>query len=135
MAKIRNEVFINNPAKSVWTVLKKFGENREWSDILSDSKLDGEYRVCTLGSNSPAPGAILKEKLLSLDDKLMRLEYTVTEAPFPVEFHNALIEVYPEEKGSIVTWTTSVVPDELAAMFSPSFDADLKNLKRLVESG
>ena len=63
----------------------------------------------------------------------MRLEYSVTDAPFPVEFHNALIDVYPEQNGSTVTWTTSVVPDELATMFSPVFDADLNQLKDLVE--
>jgi len=134
MAKIRNEVFINKTAHDVWGIVKKFGENCAWSNMLSDSKLEGDYRVCTLGENSPAPGAILKEKLININDNLMRLEYSVTEAPFPVEFHNALIEVYPEAKGSTVTWTTNVIPDELAAMFSPGFDADLKSLKTLAEN-
>jgi len=134
MAKIRNEVAINKPANEVWAILRQFGENRNWSNILSDSRLEGETRVCTLGENSPAPGAVLKEKLLQADDRLMRLEYTVTEAPFPVDFHNALIEVYPDQNGSAVVWTTNVSPDELAEMFSPGFDADLKSLKALVES-
>jgi len=133
MAKIRNEISINKTAQDVWAIVKKFGENRAWSTMLSDSKLDGDYRICTFGDSSPAPGAILKEKLLNLDDKLMRLEYSVTEAPFPVEFHNALIEIYPEEKGTIVSWTTTVLPDELAAQFSPGFDADLNSLKNLAE--
>ncbi len=133
MAKIRNEVSIDKPANDVWAIVRKFGENRDWSNILSDSKLEGAFRVCTLGENSPAPGATLKEKLLQADDTLMRLEYTVTEAPFPLEFHNALIEVYPDHERSVVVWTTNVVPDELAEMFSPGFDADLKSLKALVE--
>ena len=133
MAKIRNEIFINKPSNKVWEVLKNFGDNHRWSNNLSDSRIDGEHRVCTLSKDSPAPGAILKEKLLSLNDQMMRLEYSVTDAPFPVEFHNALIDVYPEQNGSTVTWTTNVVPDELAAMFSPVFDADLNQLKTLVE--
>lgn len=133
MAKIKNEVSINKPVDDVWAVVREFGENRRWSNLLSDSKLDGEVRVCTLGEGSPAPGAVLKERLLQADDRLMRLEYTVTEAPFPVEFHNALLEVYPDQDGSLVVWTTTVAPDELAAAFSPGFDADLQGLKQLVE--
>ena len=79
VAKIRNEISIDRPAEDVWAIVRKFGENRDWSEMLSDSKLDGDIRICTLGENSPAPGAVLKERLLSLSDKLMRLEYSVTE--------------------------------------------------------
>lgn len=134
MAKIRNEISIRKPPADVWAIVRDFGGNRSWSNMLSDSKLEGEFRLCTLGEKSPAPGAILKERLISSDDKLMRLEYTVKEAPFPVEFHNAQIEVYPDQDGSTVTWTTCVVPDELAGMFSPGFDADLASLKGLAEN-
>ncbi len=135
MAKIRNEISIDRPAEDVWAIVRKFGENKDWSNMLSDSKLEGDFRICTLGDNSPAPGAVLKERLLALDDRLMRLEYSVAEAPFPVEFHNGLIEVYPDKNRSTVTWTTNVVPDELAGMFAPGFDADLKSLKDLAEGG
>lgn len=106
------------------------------SERSSGSTLDGDDRVCTLGEQSPAPGAVLREKLLSADDAVMRLEYTVTDAPFPVEFHDAIIDIIPGTNGSTtVSWTTTVVPDELAAMFSPGFDSDLQNLKGLVEAG
>jgi len=134
MAKIRNEISIDKSAQDVWAILKKFGDNRDWSDMLSNSELQGDIRICTLGENSPAPGAILRERLIGSDDRLMRLEYTVVEAPFPVEFHNALIDVHPTPTGSIVSWTTNVLPDELADMFSPGFDADLASLKTLAEA-
>ncbi len=134
MAKIKNEVFIDRPAPDVWAVVRKFGDNQAWSNMLSESRLEGEFRICTLGDASPAPGAVLKERLLASDDRLMRLEYSVAEAPFPVEFHNALIDVCPDRDGTTVSWTTNVAPDALAEMFSPGFDADLKSLKTLIES-
>lgn len=133
MAKIRNEVGINASPANVWKIVRDYGNVHTWSPLVSGTKVEGKVRYCTLAEGTPAPGGVLREEVLSIDDRTLRLEYSVVGAPFPIAFHRAAIEVFPDGDGSLVVWTTNVEPDELAAAFAPAFDASLAGLKRAVE--
>lgn len=134
MAKIRNEVRIDASPANVWKIVRDYGNVHTWSPLVSRTKVEGKMRYCTLAEGTPAPGGVLREEVFSIDDRTLRLEYSVVGAPFPIAFHRAALEVFPDGDGSLVVWTTNVEPDELAAGFSPAFDASLAGLKRAVES-
>ncbi|MBI2856695.1 MAG: SRPBCC family protein [Chloroflexi bacterium] len=133
MAKIRNEVRINASPADVWKIVRDYGNVHAWSPLVRETKVEGKVRHCTLAEGAPAPGGVLHEEVLLVDDRTLRLEYSVVGAPFHVAFHGAAIEVFPNDGGSLVVWTTNVEPDELAAGFSPGFDASLAGLKRAAE--
>ena len=79
--------------------------------------LDGESRTCTF-----ADGAVLKERIVSVDSALMRVAYTVTDSPFGFEYHSAAMQIIPEGAGARVQWTTDVKPDTLKEGMEPMFD-------------
>lgn len=134
MAKMKNEIAVKASPERVWGIVREYGKIHTWSPLVSHTELKGKVRLCTLAEGTPAPGGVLREEILAVDDDTLRLEYSVIGAPFPIDFHRASIEVYPEGDGSLVVWTTNVKPDPLAAGFSPAFDASLQGLKRLAEA-
>lgn len=79
--------------------------------------LDGDRRTCTF-----ADGAVLKERIVSVDPGLMRVAYTITDSPFGLEYHSAAMQIIPEGSGARILWTTDVKPDTLKEGMRPMFD-------------
>jgi len=134
MAKVIKEVHIEANPDTVWKVVGNIGAVAAWSPMLSTATVHDNMRICTLGENSPAPGSTLKEEILARHEERRRYDYTVSEAPFPIESHHASFQVEPDGTGSKVVWTTDVTPDELASTWEPIFEQQLQALKQYVEN-
>ena len=129
MAVFQEEIHINRDPADVWKVIGDPGNIHAWLPFITEAEMDGDYRHCQAGENGS-----LRERILSIDSSTMRTEYTILEAPMPIEFIHAGIQVTADNGGSCVVWDTTVTPDSLADMFSPIYQEGLNNLKSQLEA-
>ena len=129
MAVFQEEIHIDRDPADVWKVVGDAGNIDLWLPFITEAKMEGDYRHCEAGENGS-----LRERILSVDDATMRTEYTILEAPMPIEFIHAGIQVTADNGGSCVVWDTTVTPDALVDMFSPIYQEGLNNLKSQLEA-
>ena len=129
MAVFQESIHIDRSPAEVWEVIGDVGNINVWLPFITEAEMDGDYRNCQAGSNGG-----LRERILSVDDATMRTEYTILEAPMPIEFIHAGIQVSQDNGGSCVVWDTTVTPDELVEMFVPIYQEGLANLKSQLEA-
>ncbi|MCU0267605.1 MAG: SRPBCC family protein [Acidimicrobiales bacterium] len=127
MATIRHHARIAKPADEVWAVVRDTGDIAEWFPAIDASSQDGDVRICSM------MGLELKEEIVTNDDELRRLQYRIVEAPLPIEFHLATVDVFEDGKGSLVVYSTDVQPDDLGPVISPSLADGVAGLKAFVE--
>lgn len=124
MAAIVKEISLPLSTDVLWDKVARVGEIHQLMPMIADCRLEGDQRICTLGD-----GAELEETVLSIDNALRRVGYTITKAPFPFEFHSASMQVTTDGDGARLTWITDVKPDELAGQLDPLFDQALQGIK------
>lgn len=124
MVAIVKEISLPLSTDALWDKVARVGEIHQFMPMITDCRLDGDQRFCTLGD-----GAELEERVLSIDNAHRRVGYTITKAPFPFEFHSASMQVTADGDGARLTWITDVKPDDLAGQLGPMFDQALQGLK------
>lgn len=129
MAVFQETIHIDRSPADVWKVIGDVGNINVWLPFITEAEMDGDYRNCQAGTNGG-----LRERILSVDNAEMRTEYTILEAPMPIEFIHAGIQVTADDEGACVVWDTTVTPDELVDMFVPIYREGLTNLKSQLES-
>lgn len=129
MAVFEEAIHIDRKPTDVWKVVGDAHNISGWLPFITESRLEGEYRHCVAGENGT-----LRERILVVDDESRRIEYTILEAPMPIEFIHAGLQVFPDNGGSRVVWDTTVTPDEIAEMFSPIYQEGLENLRAQLEA-
>lgn len=108
---------------TVWRVIRDFDGLPTWHPAIATSELEGGaptdqvgvVRRLTLGD-----GGVVRESLVTLDDRERRLTYAILECPFPVRDYRSTIRVQPVTSTgeSFVSW-------------SVLFDCDLGEAERL----
>jgi hypothetical protein len=123
MASITKHLDLHVNAATAWGAIRDFTSPHVlFAGVLSDSKMDGDDRVVTFVS-----GAVIRERLVDLDDDTRRIAYTVVDGPFT--HHHAAISVRPGSGGgSRVEWTSDVLPHDVAARVSDLMDQGLRAL-------
>jgi len=110
MASIHKEASITASPEEVWAALRDWGalHERLAPGFVTDTRLDGEDRIVTFFN-----GAVVRERLVSLDDKTRRLAWSIVEGPYA--HHNGVAKVSEGEDGGCrFTWTADLLPNELA---------------------
>jgi Polyketide cyclase / dehydrase and lipid transport len=110
MASIREETSIAASPEEVWVALRDWGalHERLAPGFVTDTRLEGEDRIVTFFN-----GAVVRERLVSLDDKDRRLAWSIVDGPYT--HHNGVAQVSEgEDGGCLFTWTADLLPDELA---------------------
>lgn len=100
-----------------WARIAEIGNVHEIVPAVVECRLDGDTRFCTF-----ADGGQLTERIVSIDAELMRLAYSITDSPFPLECHAASMRVLPDANGCRLDWTTDLKPDALKESLAPLFD-------------
>jgi hypothetical protein len=96
MPMIEFSAVLDSDAEHVWSVLKKFGEIQEWHPSIVESSIEdnqpdglvGCIRKLTL-----ADGAVVRERLLSIDDRNTTLSYRFEESPLPLDNYVATVKL------------------------------------------
>jgi len=92
MQRITVNGTINTSADKVWEWVSDFGGLDKFVEAVTECTTDGDdgktVRVLTLQD-----GSVVKEKLESLDNNKMVLEYSITESPMPIKNYRGRMEV------------------------------------------
>lgn len=114
MATIIKEIPLTVSAEAAWKRVSDVGNIASMISFIGTSELTGDTRVCTLQD-----GAKLNEKIVTVDSSLRRVVYSITDAPMPMDFHAASMEIKAEGAGSKFVWTVDVLPNETMEMLEP----------------
>lgn len=129
MTTIVKSIDIDAPAHAVWPKLSNTSSISDLIGFITSSSQVGDTRVCQLDG-----GGELKEKIVSVDDKLQRVMYAITESPLNMDFHAASMQLEDRGERSRLVWTVDVCPDDAAANLDPLLDAASDDLKSTLSS-
>lgn len=123
MATLRHHVRIARTPDEVWAVVADAGSISAWFPGIEQSSLADGVRRCSLGN-----GAELVEDVVTSDDSLRRFQYRITGGAFVPEYHLGTIDVLEDGDGSLVVYSTEVLPDRLKAVMDPTIAAGVQGL-------
>lgn len=129
MATIRHHAHIDRSPDEVWKLVADAGAISTWFPGIDQSSADGNVRRCSMDG-----GIELVEDIVTVDDELRRFQYRITEGPMPVEFHLGTVDVLPDGDGSLVIYSTEIVPDDAKALLDPVIGGGLQGLKSTLEA-
>ncbi|WP_283190679.1 SRPBCC family protein [Pseudomonas sp. PMCC200344] len=112
MSIVEFSAVLDGDAAHVWSVLKKFGEIHKWHPSIVESSIEdnqpdglvGCIRKLTL-----ADGAVVRERLLSVDDRNLTLCYRFEEAPLPLDNYVATVKLasLTGQSKTFINWSAS----------------------------
>jgi uncharacterized protein YndB with AHSA1/START domain len=127
MATIRHHIHVDRHPDDVWKVISDAGAISSWFPGIETSSADGGVRRCSV-----AGGTELVEQIVTVDAELRRFQYSITEG-MPVEFHLGTVDVLPDGDGSLVIYSTDVLPDEAKELMDGTLAGGLAGLKAHLE--
>jgi carbon monoxide dehydrogenase subunit G len=129
MATLHKDIVIAAPREFVWDALRDIGalHTRLVPGFVVNTRVEGETRIVTFGN-----GMVVREPILSIDDRRCRLAWGAEGAPFT--HYNAVIEVFATSEGSRVVWTTDLLPRELEQAVGAMQDQALATMKATLEA-
>jgi uncharacterized protein YndB with AHSA1/START domain len=123
MATIREHLWLDASADTVWKLVGNPAAVHEWVPSLRSCRMDGSTRSCEL-----ARGGVVVEEILVVDDSQRRLQYGVRDG-LPVERHLGTVDVIANGSGtSLLIYGTDVSPDAMAKPVRSAIRASLEVL-------
>ncbi|MGM8931156.1 SRPBCC family protein [Salinicola halophyticus] len=112
MPMVTFSALIDAKASDVWKVLKQFGQIHQWHPTIDKSHTEDNLPEALIGNIrhlTLADGAVVREKLLSADDREMSLSYDFEESPLPIDNYLAAAKVIDltDDNRSVVCWSVS----------------------------
>lgn len=134
--RVRIELSIGANADDVWAVVRDFvaGPLRMAPGYVVETKVidtqDGtDTRVVTFAS-----GAVVRERLVAVDDQQRRIVYAVIGDTMRPDHDNASMQVYADgENRSRFVWIHDVLPDDLAMPLRAAMEQGGDVIKRTLE--
>jgi hypothetical protein len=129
MASIHKEILIDALPDHIWDSIRDIGaiHTRLAKEFVLDTRVDGDSRLVTF-----AGGAVVRERIVDIDDGARRLAYSVVE--WRTTHHNASIQVFAEDgTRSRVVWIADLLPDDLAGLVGGLMEQGCAAMKRTLE--
>ena len=124
MATIYESVTINLSAEELWAKVADVGRISDLLDVVQESSVSGDTRSVRLSD-----GSQLSETIIGIDEEHHRVAYTITDSPFPLEFHAGSMQVVDEGNGkSTFIWIADVKPDSMVDELEPLYKSELDGL-------
>lgn len=103
---------IDCDADRIWNVLKKFGELYKWHPAIVESGIENgepDGMVGCVRKLVLQDGAIVRERLLSVDERNMSFSYRFEEAPLPLDNYVAIVKLTPltGQAKAFINWCAS----------------------------
>lgn len=102
MAKAYASIIIDAPVEAVWAVARDFNGLPGWAPALTDSVIEGGLDADVVGcvrSMHLQGGALVRERLLELDDARYLFSYSFETPAFPVTDYLSTFELIPVTNG------------------------------------
>ena len=115
VVRVRRSAVIDAPVAAVWALLRDFNAHDRWHPAVSTSRMEGSRPVDQVGGVRAfrlKDGALLREKLIGLDDRARRLTYCILEAPLRLDGYVATLTATPVTDGdrTFVEWESRFDP-------------------------
>jgi hypothetical protein len=109
MASICIETPIDAPIEHAWAALRDWGalHERLAPGFVTDTKVEGGDRIVTFFT-----GTTVRETILGVDDERRRLAWTIVDGPY--SHHNGVAQMLSRDDGTLLVWTTDLLPDAAA---------------------
>jgi carbon monoxide dehydrogenase subunit G len=130
MATIHKQIVVNAPPEHVWAAIRDIGavHSRLAQQFVVQTRLEGDSRLITF-----ANGAVVRERIVDIDDHRRRLAYSVTE--WQTTHHNASFQVFPEGEGrSRIQWIADLLPNSLADLVDGFMEQGSVAIRRTLEA-
>jgi len=130
MATKRREHFLSVPAAKAWEAVRDFGQvhTRVAPGFLTNLELDRGDRVITFFN-----GLVARERLVTIDDAVMRLVYAVVEGR-PTHYNGSIQVVADGEGKCRLIWTIDLLPDELGPVVGGMMDHAAPFIEKALEA-
>jgi hypothetical protein len=129
MATVRRTIDVDVPIAEVWDAVRDFGalHERVAAGFATATQLEGEDRVVTFFD-----GAVHRERLISSDDELRRLAWTIVDGPWT--HHSGSVELFAESvRRTRFVWTTDMLPHDTADGTTKMIDHACAQIKTTLE--
>jgi hypothetical protein len=129
MASIHKHVEIDALPEQVWDAIRDVGaiHTRLAQQFVLDTRIDGDSRLVTF-----ANGAVVRERIVDIDDRARRLAYSVVE--WQATHHNASLQVFADgDTRSRVVWIADLLPNDLADLVGGLMEQGCEAMKRTLE--
>ena len=129
MATIYKELTVQATAANVWAAIRDVGavHTRLAQQFVTDTRLDGDSRLVTF-----ANGAVIRERIITIDDERRRLAYSVVE--WQTTHHNGTFQVFADgDHHTRILWIADLLPNNLASLVDEQMSEGLEAIKRTME--
>lgn len=124
MATIYREIDIDAPLETVWNKVSNTAQISDFIGFVATSTQQGDTRVCKLEG-----GGELTEKIISVDDELKRVMYSITSSPLNMEFHSASMQLEEIAGATRLKWAVDLLPAEAVNHMAPMLDGACADMK------
>jgi hypothetical protein len=126
---ISKHVIVDVAPEQAWDALRDFGalDTRLARGFVTECRLEGSDRIVTFAS-----GAILRERLVALDDEERRIAWSIVDGPYT--HHNGVAQVCDDDGRTRFEWTADLLPDELHDGTATAMERGLAAIKETLES-
>lgn len=112
MPSVEYSAVLDSDAEHVWGILKKFGEIQKWHPSIVESSIEDNQpdgRVGCIRKLTLADGAIVRERLMSVDDLNLILSYRFEQAPLPLDDYVATVKLALStgQSKTFIQWSAS----------------------------
>jgi hypothetical protein len=129
MTTLVRELTLDVDAARAWSALRDPGNAaKAFAGVLVDAVFDGKVHTVTF-----ANGAVVEERIVAVDESLMRIAYCIGGGRF--EHYHASIQIVPVGPGQCrFVWFCDLLPDEARERVEPLMDAGCAAFVRNVAS-
>ncbi|MHC8367515.1 SRPBCC family protein [Pseudomonas sp. ZT5P21] len=112
MPMVEFSAVLDSDAGHAWGVLKKFGEIKKWHPSIVDSSIEDNQPDGMIGcirKLTLADGAVVRERLMSVDDRYLTLSYRFEQAQLPLDNYVATVKLVSltGQSKTFINWSAS----------------------------
>ncbi|NOU73750.1 SRPBCC family protein [Paenibacillus sp. LMG 31458] len=132
MPTIYKEILIDASPEQVWDAVSDVGavHHRLVPGYTENTLMDGHERTLILPN-----GGMVREFIISIDERERRMAYAVQEGRMPLLHHHASFQVFPHgESGAKLVWTTDFLPEHLTTEIQARVNRGAEVMKETIEA-
>jgi hypothetical protein len=112
MPSVYVSAIIPASVRNVWEVIRDFNGLPQWHPAVVESFIEHDQHPAMVGCIrrfKQASGAVIRERLDALDDRLHIQSYSIIQAPLPATDYQARIQLWrvSEDDSTFATWEAS----------------------------
>ena len=126
MASVIMECRLNCPPERAWALLSDVAApQKAFPGVLTDARMENDERIVTF-----ANGAVVRERIVSVDPVRRRIAYVVTGGRFSQ--HAAAMQILDDGEYCRLLWASDFLPDEVAPLVEALMGQGMEALTRVL---